>query len=474
MASGERVRESAGELDSKSARAPGLDPGVVVEARLEPRAGIAGALLSVAPSVALSVALCALAGSVAPRAIFAAGDIPTLQAAIPAAPSARLCEEEAEPGELEGLPLPVQSCLLMERGMLANLEGRYSDAELIWQRLRLLAPSDGAAALGQIDTAWWRLMLNEGALRNDATILEASSAAIQLADARLAINPADADALYQKGSALFNRARLNGVRGRYLKAGTEGEQGRKLLERSLALDPDRTDSRYALGLYSYYTDIAPKVVQWMSWLWFVPKGDRDAGLRNLEIVRARGGLYATGASFILMNVHTYHAPLDLPGALATGRALHARYPGNSLFHSELVEVLLKLGLYPEAIETALSLEASEPIEVEAQVRPQLARILRAQAVLLSGRTEEAWGILEPMDPESSTLPIWGGAWLHLVRGQIQDARGSRAAAREEYRKVLALEGGRFNPRAGMIAEAGLKVPFMATEYQELPMVGAGR
>jgi tetratricopeptide (TPR) repeat protein len=362
----------------------------------------------------------------------------------------------------------------MERGMLANLEGRFSEAELIWQNLRLLAPSDGAAALGQIDTAWWRLMLNEGAVRNDVAILEASSAAIQLADARLAVNPDDADALYQKGSALFNRARLNGVRGRYLKAGTEGEQGRKLLERSLALDPDRTDSRYALGLYSYYTDIAPKVVQWMSWLWFVPKGDREAGLRNLEIVRARGGLYATGAAFILMNVHTYHAPLDLPGALATGRALHARYPENSLFHSELVEVLLKLGLYPEAIETAASLEASEPAEAEAKVRPQLARILRAQAVLLSGRAEEAWGILEPMDAESSALPIWGGAWLHLVRGQVRDARGDRAAAREEYRKVLALKGARFNPRAGMIAEAGLKAPFMVTEYQELPMVGAGR
>ncbi len=357
--------------------------------------------------------------------------------------------------------------------MRANLDGRFTDAEMIWEELRLLAPADGAAALGEIDTAWWRLMLDEGATANDATILAASEEAIALADARLKVDPSDIDALHQKGAALFNRARLNGIRGHYLKAGREGERGREILERVLELDPERSDSRYALGLYAYYTDIAPKVVQWMSWLWFVPKGDREAGLRNLEIVRAGGGLHATGAAFILMNVHTYHAPMDLPAALATGKALHARYPGNALFHSELVEVLLKMGLYPEAIEVAQALEKSDPAEAEAQARPLLARILRAQAVLLSGDTEQAWAILEPLDAETSALPIWGGAWLYLVRGQIQDARGARSAAVAEYRRVLALEGARFNPRAGMIAEAALEVPFESTRYRELPMVGSG-
>ncbi len=400
--------------------------------------------------------------------------LPAFAQTRPAAGLASSCAGAAELAAGEPLPKAVQACLLTARGMQANFEGRYSDAEATWQALRKLAPRSGAAALGEIDTAWWRLMLDEGATGNDATILRASEEAIALAEARLAEDPADIDALYEKGAALFNRARLHGVRGSYLKAGSEGEQGRKLLERVIELDPDRTDSRYALGLYTYYTDVAPGLVRWMNWLWFVPKGDRETGLRNLEIVRASDGLHAPGAAFILMNVNTYHAPMDLPGALATGRALHARYPGNALFHSELVEVMLKMGLYEEAIETARSLEASEPSEAEASVRPQLARILRAQAVLLSGRTEEAWEILEPMDPERSALPIWGGAWLHLVRGQVHDARGERAAAEAEYRRVLALDGARFNPRAALIAEGGLEVPFEAASYRELPMVSAGR
>ncbi len=390
--------------------------------------------------------------------------------------------ETAPPGRCPGAEaalaqedqtLAVRVCFLRKRGMRANLEGRFSAAEATWAELRQAAPADGAAGLGEIDTVWWRLMLDEGATDNDATLLAASAEVIVLADARLAQDPDDADALAQKGAALFNRARLYGIRGRYLKAGGDGERGRKLLERSLELDPERTDSRYALGLYTYYTDIAPKVVQWMSWLWFVPEGDRAGGLRNLEIVRDSGGLHATGAAFILMNVHTYHAPMDLPAALATGRELHARYPGNALFHSELVEVLLKVGLYEEAVVTAQQLEESQPQEPEAEVRPQLARILRAQAVLLSGRPQEAWKILAPMDASTTPLPIWGGAWLHLVRGQVHDAQGRRSEAVGEYQQVLALKGPRYNPRAGLIAKAALKEPFQPERYRELPMVGAG-
>jgi len=396
------------------------------------------------------------------------------QQAVPWFSETSLCGDEVAGASFENLPPASQKCLLIERGMRANYDGRFSDASAIWGELRILAPEDGAAALGEIDTAWWRLMLDEGSTGNDEVILAASQEAITLADVRLETNPTDIDALHQKGAALFNRARLNGIRGNYLKAGREGERGRELLERVLELDPNRTDTRYALGLYTYYTDIAPKVVKWMSWLWFVPKGDREEGLRNLRIVREHGGLHAPGAAFILMNVHTYHAPMNLPAALETGKQLHAHYPGNALFHSELVEVQLKMGLYDEAIETALALEESDPLEAEAKARPGLARILRAQALLLHGQTDRAWELLEPMDAEMSGLPVWGGAWLYLVRGQVRDTRGQRPEALEEYRRVLGLKRDRFNPRAGMIAEAAIEEPFTPETYSERPMVEAAR
>jgi tetratricopeptide (TPR) repeat protein len=366
----------------------------------------------------------------------------------------------------------IRRCELIEAGVTANLDGRFGDAERAWQALRELDPTDPAAPLWEIETAWWRLVNDEGSVANDAIIRQRGEQVIRLADARLRTNPDDAVALGQKGAALVHLARLDGVRGNLLKAGRQGERGRELLERSIALEPGLEGSRYALGLYSYYSSVMPGFLKLVNWLWFVPKGDRDQGLAYLDAVAAGDGEHAVDAQFILMNIHTYHAPVDLAAALKTGRALHSRHPDNALFHSELIEVLLLIGLHDEAIASALSLEHAQPVESEAQARPQLARILRAQAVLLSGRADDAWQILAPMDETTTRLPIWGGAWLHLVRGQIHDARGERSEALAEYERVTARDGSRYNRRAALIAEAAKQTPFEPSAYREMPMISA--
>lgn len=378
------------------------------------------------------------------------------------------CPSSTEPSEAP----EIRRCRLIETGVAANLEGRFGDAERAWQALRELDPGDPAAPLWEIETAWWRLVNDEGAVANDAIVRQRGEQVIELADRRLRADPDDAVALGQKGAALVHLARLDGVRGNLLRAGRQGEKGRELLERSIALEPGLEGSRYALGLYSYYSSVMPGFLKLVNWLWFVPKGDRDQGLAYLDGVAAGEGDHAVDAQFILMNIHTYHAPVDLAAALKTGRALHSRYPDNALFHSELIEVLLLIGLHDEAIESALALEQAQPIEPEPQARPQLARILRAQAVLLSGRADEAWQILAPMDEATTRLPIWGGAWLHLVRGQIHDARGERSAALAEYERVTGRDGSRYNRRAALIAEAAKESPFEPSAYRELPMISA--
>lgn len=388
---------------------------------------------------------------------------------VPISAHAGVCPPAAAPRD----EATERRCALIDAGVQANLEGRFSDAEQKWRALRALDPTDPAAPLWEVETAWWRLIHDEGATANDAVIRDAAAEAIRLADARLATSPDDPVALGYKGQAHVHLARLDGIRGNYLKAGRQGERGRELLERALEKRPDLEASRYLLGLYLYYADVMPRFLKWVSWLWFVPKGDRERGLEALQEVAASDGHHAVDARFILMNIRTYHAPVDLMAALETGRSLHARYPDNALFHSELVEVLLLLGLYDEAIVTAQALEDSRPVEPEAQARPQLARILRAQALLLSGRADTAWQTLAPMQEETTRLPVWGGAWLHLVRGQIHDARGDRKAAVAEYEQVLAREGARYNRRAALIAEQALDTPFEPSAYRELPMISAG-
>jgi hypothetical protein len=134
--------------------------------------------------------------------------------------------------------------------------------------------------------------------------------------------------------------------------------------------------------------------------------------------------------------------------------------------------MLKIGLYEQAIALALDLERSTPITPEAVGRPQMARILRAQAQLMSGRSEEAWSLVADMDPKTAVLPTWGGAWIHLLRGQVHDIRGERGAAITEYERVTSLEGGRHSRRATAVAKQCIESPFAPSSYEELPMVGA--
>ena len=77
-----------------------------------------------------------------------------------------------------------------------------------------------------------------------------------------------------------------------------------------------------------------------------------------------------------------------------------------------------------------------------------------------------------MSPDDPNLPLWGGAWLHLVRGQIHDTRGERALAIAEYRKIQNLPRERQNIRANMISKEGLEQPFAPSTYLERPMVAA--
>lgn len=366
----------------------------------------------------------------------------------------------------------VQSGQLIEQGIRANFEGRLRDADAIWKDLRGLDSEDPRAALYEIETAWWRNVYDLGDESRDELIRSRSDEVKRLCEARLKANPDDAIALYQLGEALMHRTRLEGIRGNFITAGSLGRRGREALERALELRPDMTDIKFQLGLCHYYTSVLPRLLRWMSFLWFVPSGDRATGIAYLEEVRASHGRHSLDARFVLMSINTYHAPMDFPSAIGSGRALHARFPGNTLIHSKLIEVLSKAGHYDEAIREALILEGRPVSDPAAAGRPALVRVLRAHATLLSGRTEEAERIIAHMTPEDQDLVQWGGAFLLAVRGQIHDTRGERSRAVGEYEKVLRLEGPRRQPRATMLAKMGLETPFSPATFSEPPIVAA--
>jgi tetratricopeptide (TPR) repeat protein len=361
---------------------------------------------------------------------------------------------------------------LIRQGIGHDADGDYEAAATTWERLRELAPEHPAAHVHAADTMYWLQVHEDGDERYDEEILRESLTGVRKSEAWIEEKPDAAHAHLYLGQSLMNLGRLHGIRGRLYKAGSLGEQGRGHLERALDLDPTLSDARYPLGLYAYYASQVPKLFQWLNFLWFVPKGNAQQGLRDLDDVRQQGDYYRFTGAFHLANIRTYQSTQDRALALAITRHLHEQHPSNSLVHFELVEVLMLEGDYDEVLIEARELEGHPGEALHHRGRANVGRIWRARAELHLGRPQRAWEILETFGPDGPEVPGWGRRWVAVTRGQILDVQGERDDAIVQYHLVASPES--TNPdRSAQAARAGLQAPFALDEPASVGAGGSG-
>jgi tetratricopeptide (TPR) repeat protein len=361
---------------------------------------------------------------------------------------------------------------LIRQGIGHDADGNYEAAAATWERLRELAPEHPGAHVHATDTMYWLQVYEDDDERYDEAILRESLAGVRKSEAWVDEKPDAARAHLYLGQSLINLGRLHGIRGRLYKAGSLGERGREHLERSLELDPTLSDARFPLGLYAYYASQVPRLFQWFNFLWFVPKGNAQQGLRDLDEVRQRGDYYRFAGAFHLANIRTYHSAQDRALALAITRHLHEQHPSNSLVHFELVEVLMLERDYEEALIEARALEDHPGEAPHHRGRANVGRIWRARAELHLGRAQRAWETLETFGTDGPDVPGWGRRWVAVTRGQILDVQGERDGAIAQYRRVASPESA--NPdRSGQAARAGLEAPFALDEPASVGAGGSG-
>jgi tetratricopeptide (TPR) repeat protein len=345
--------------------------------------------------------------------------------------------------------------------MALLLAGDVESAEDAWRRLRERDPTNPAAAVFEANTLFWRQMYDDEDTTFDEPILERADEAERLARARLEARPRDLEARFYLGQALMMRGRLDAIRGRFVRAGTNGEAAREHLEQVLAVRPGWTDARYQLGLYYFYASLVPKLVtRWLGWLWFVPSGDGATGLTYLEDVVSRGDLFRDEAAFILTDIYTHHEPrIERASEMILG--LRARYPRNALIHFERIEVSLAAHDYDAVIRETAALASSDARNVREEGRQLVSHIWRARAEIGLGRAEAAWSTLRPFGDPPPRRPSWAAPWIDLARGQALDLLGDRATALRHYERVLAYREPQGSRRASGLARQGLEEPFRA-------------
>jgi len=180
--------------------------------------------------------------------------------------------------------------------------------------------------------------------------------------------------------------------------------------------------------------VATRFIRWLSWLWFVPRGETETGLAFLEEVRTKGGVFGFDAGVELALIYLYmEDEPDLAEPIVMD--LLSRHPQNSYLRFEIVELNMIRGDHVGTIEAALALEQQTGRQFGDERRRRMARIWRARAELMRGQPDQAEEIIAPLEAQWDELGAWSQRWLSLTRANLYDLAGEREKAVEIYRQA---------------------------------------
>jgi len=303
---------------------------------------------------------------------------------------------------------------------LYNLD--RDEAMATFRRAVAADPSDAGAYRGLASALWLSVTFRRGNMTVDdylgkvarpngkmpppppetaTAFREAIDKALALARARIEANDKDADAHYQVGSAVGLRASYTAtVDGSVVAAFRSAREAYSEHERVLELDPRRKDAGLIVGTYRYVVSAIALPLRLMAYVAGFG-GDRQKGLRLIEEAADYRGDNQPDARFALILIYNREKRFD--DALKQLEVLRQRYPRNRLVWLETGSTYLRAG---------------RPADAERFINDGLERFSADQRPKMFG--EDA-------------------LWLYK-RGAARAAMGKAAAAEQDLRKAVSLEG----------------------------------
>jgi tetratricopeptide (TPR) repeat protein len=336
-----------------------------------------------------------------------------------------------------------------------NLE--YDEAIAAFTRAAALSPKSAEARNHVAMAVLYRAMLRSGALESELVTgnnpflrrqkVEASpddrrqfessvQSAISLAEVRLKADSSDVQALYSLGVSYGLRANYKFlVRKEWREALKDATTARKYHNRVTELDPSLTDAKLVQGLHDF-------VVGSLPWGWKMLgfligfRGDKDKGIRTLELVASQGSLNRVDAEILLCAV--YRRERQTRRAIPLLQDLIKRFPRNYLLPMELAQMFSDLGDEGSALEALDQLERQIRIGriSRDKVRPERLSFARGNIQFWYGDLEAALVNLRRAASAAEDLDLHTGvlAWMRL--GQVYDLKGNRVEARKAYEHAI--------------------------------------
>jgi Tfp pilus assembly protein PilF len=258
--------------------------------------------------------------------------------------------------------------------------------------------------------------------------------ALARANERIAANPRDANSQYSLAVTYGLRANYNFlVRKAWLDSLKDSTAARKHAQLALDADPTYTDAKLILGLHDY-------IVGSLSWaykmLGFIAgiKGDRDGGIRTMELVANSNANNRTDAKVLLAAIYRRerHSAKAIPLCLDLMKVA----PRNYLVRLELAQMYGDVGEREKALQTMDDTAAAFPNFS----REKLA-YLKGNLLFWFDEYEKAVTELSRATAKAQSLDPNTGLSAYLRLGMTHDLMNQRPAAKAAYQGCIALAPG---------------------------------
>lgn len=265
---------------------------------------------------------------------------------------------------------------------------------------------------------------------------KAIAQAMDLSQSRLAKLPDDIESMYALGVSHGLRANYNFlVRKAWMDALRDITASRKLHGRIVRLKPEMIDARLVEGVHDYVVGSLPFTYKMLGFI-IGFRGDKDGGIRTLELVAGKGDRNRTDAKVLLAVVYRRERRPGDAVKLLTG--LLAQYPRNYLLRLEMVQMYGDLGNKEKALETLAELDRLKRAASPGFAALPQEKIHFARGTLLFWYRDYDVAIeeLSKATSKAKDLDLNTGsmAWLRL--GQCYDMKKRRPDALAAYRAAI--------------------------------------
>jgi hypothetical protein len=320
----------------------------------------------------------------------------------------------------------------------AILHARFDRARAELARTCPPAPAESCLALAPVIT-WWEIQLDPNNHRLDKSLDSAANTAIEAAERWTRREPQRAEAWFYLAGAHAPLEELRLLRGQRLAAARDAVGLKSALDKAVALDPTLADAYFGIGLYHYYAAVAPAPVKVVRWLLFLPGGDRDGGLREMQRARESGALLRAEADYQLHWLYLWyeHQPARARDLL---RGLDTQYPSNPIFLARVAEVERDYfhdhRASAQTWQTLLDRANAKQVEA-ADMTAVRARIGLAQELLATSEPHRAIDLLQSTVTARPTAPYGAEAAAHFTLGRAYEAINDRDRAASAWRTAIA-------------------------------------